>query len=1160
MLTRRAERILTFGIQQEARRFNSAQIQPEHVLYAIISGGEGAAMSALDFLRLDVSGWKSELESVLLGFEKEDAPEADDTADDAPFASAEILFSPRTANLLWRAMRERESMGHKHLGTEHLLLAACLEEQSHAAAFFGRQRADVNLLRFMVQTSFNHVTLNMLDWPQDAPAGDNSPRSPRVHDGETAADAGASADAETDAGTAADDEEAAAKASEKAAPKRRSVLEEYTVNLTALAKQGKLDPVVGRERELRRVIRILCRRTKNNPVLTGEPGVGKTAIAEALAVFITGENAPAALAGKSLLSLDVGSLVAGTEYRGQFEQRVKNIINECARRTDVILFIDEIHTIVGAGRGSGSLDAGNMLKPALSRGTMQCIGATTFAEYQKYFEKDAALERRFQVVPVEEPSLEMTARILEGIKGRYEEFHGVRYNSDAIFAAARLSHRYMSGRNMPDKAIDLLDEAGAMKKLQAASGAATGAAGGGRAPELLLVDGEDVRETLREITGLFAGAATGEDAAVLSLEKRLCETVLGQDEAAARLSRVVLRARAGISRGSRPQGAFLFLGQSGVGKTFFARTLAQTLYGAESALLRIDMSDYMEKHNISRLNGSPPGYVGYEEGGVLTGRVRRNPHCVVLLDEVEKAHRDVFNLFLQILEEGELEDNTGRKISFRQTIIIMTSNAGMSELFNQTQLGFGRGGTPDSRAVSAAATKAARAFFSQEFLNRLDDILVFKPLGEAEITRILELELDDLCSRLKDARGGYALEVSDAAKSALCALADWRKNGARELRRVVEEHVEAPVAAYILQNIAPGTVFSVGLDAAGAVRVHAGKLAAGQPAKPKTRRAALTTAVSLLACALLGLSACVSRAISAEEYYAIGMAYFDIGKFSEAETWLLRATQADRTMRASEYNLGRIAFEQGRYTEAAKHFEKIIKRDPKNVMTLKALAYTYIKMSKLENAEKTYETVLELEPESADEGYNYSLVLFALGKYAECEAVLQKYHYNLSDNKDTLLMLARSQKAQEKVEAADSYALWLEKNKDPQVRMEYAEILEAGGFFARAIDQLKSALGEMSADTAKLKRADVQFAYARLLLTADPDNADALKEFEAAISAGFNDTDAVKKLIADTRISKANKDAVQRLLDAGLKLPEPEKPPESTETPPQQSETPPAAP
>ncbi|MDR2491445.1 MAG: AAA family ATPase [Spirochaetaceae bacterium] len=1137
-LTRRAERILTFDAQKQARRLNAAFLEPEHIIYAIINDVDGAAKAALDFLQVDLEGWKRELENIMLTCESQ--------AETALgiFSGADIQPSPRTRTLLQSAYKYSAEMEHTLVGTEHLIIAACSENNSHAAAFFARQKADVTLLRFMVQTSFNHAHKDEIgESPSQAEhlfqkfaldtmgEIENKPYfKPKAHQGP-----------------------------------RAHTLSNFTTDLSALAKQGKLDPVVGREKELSRIVQILCRRIKNNPVLTGEPGTGKTAIVEALAQLLAGENAPAALAGKRILSLNVGSLVAGTEYRGQFEQRLKSIIAECEKAAEVILFIDEIHTIVGAGRGSGSLDAGNMLKPALSRSKMQCIGATTIDEYRKYFEKDGALERRFQKVPIEEPTVSETEHILDGLKAEYEKFHEVKFNRSAISAAARLADRYITGRNMPDKAIDLLDETASRKKLEADMLARKN---GHR--DMVLIDGEDVRLTVAEMTGIPLDDADDTEDGIAGMERQLNREVIGQEEAVRRLCAAAARSRSGITAEKRPQGVFLFMGQSGVGKTLLAKKLSCVLYGSERYLFRIDMSDYMERYNVSRLVGASPGYVGYDEGGVLTERVRRQPNSIILLDEVEKAHPDVFNIFLQVLEEGELEDNLGRKINFSHTIIIMTSNAGMEQVFLDNKLGFARSGAPpEYRDIESACLKAARSIFRLEFLNRLDDTIIFRPLGLAECRQILDKEIDELQSRLslRDSAGyaaAYALEVSDAAKEALLQSADYRKMGGREIRRLVESRIEVPISMLLLQKCPSGSVFSVEAppetEAACTNENTADKTAAGtQAAKDgivvsvKKDRLKLpanllsAAAAFLLALQAASFNACATGAISAEEYYSIGMAYFDIGKYNEAETWLVRASQADRTMRASEYNLGRIAFEHGRYSEAAKYFERITKGDPKNVLALKALAYTYIKMARLEDAEKTYTRVLELEPESADEGFNYSLVLFAMEKYAECEAVLLKYNYNLSENKETLLMYGRSQKAQGKLEAADTYDLWLQKNSDPQVRYEYAELLEEGGFFAKAIEQLKQALSEMNSNTAKLKKSAVQFMYARMMMIAEPENEDALKEFEDAVGAGFNDEEAVKKLIADNRIGKTNQDAVRRLLDAGLKLPEPEK--QSAESP-----------
>jgi ATP-dependent Clp protease ATP-binding subunit ClpC len=611
--------------------------------------------------------------------------------------------------------------------------------------------------------------------------------------------------------------------------------------------------VVGRQKEISRAIRILARRTKNNPVLVGEPGVGKTAIVEGLAQLLSGDDAPAALTGKRVLSLDMGSVVAGTKYRGEFEERLKRIMKEISQAGNVVLFIDEIHTIIGAGGAEGTIDASNMLKPGLSRGDIQCIGATTLAEYHKHFEKDAALERRFQPILVEEPCRADTLEILKGIQKRYEEHHRVSYSAEAVEQAVKLAQRYISGRFMPDQAIDILDEAGAMRKLETSreppeiagieaeilllteeKTALVSAQDYEHAAELrdrvqhlraklkivrtawehasqaeLVQVGEaDIRRVVAELTGIpLQHLEEQESRRLLGIEDELHKTVIGQDDAVRRIANAVRRSRAGIAHPGRPMGIFIFLGPTGVGKTLLAKQLARYLFGAEESLVRIDMSDYMEKHNVSRMVGAPPGYVGYEEGGILTERIRRNPYRVVLFDEIEKAHRDVFNLLLQVMEEGELKDNLGHTVSFRDTVIIMTSNAGVREISRDSRLGFGAGsGIMDIREIETQALAELRRLFNPEFLNRVDDVVVFHPLDMKQIGKIFDLQLGELAGRL--AEQGYGLKVLPGARNLLIEKGWDPKFGGRPMRRTIQKELEDPLSTLILDRPA-GTVFIV---------------------------------------------------------------------------------------------------------------------------------------------------------------------------------------------------------------------------------------------------------------------------------------------------------------------------------------------------------------
>jgi ATP-dependent Clp protease ATP-binding subunit ClpC len=631
-------------------------------------------------------------------------------------------------------------------------------------------------------------------------------------------------------------------------------LEAFSRDLTALANAGKLDPVIGRQKEIERAVRILARRTKNNPILAGEPGVGKTAIVEGLARLLASPDAPDALSGKRILSLDMGALVAGTKYRGEFEERLKKIMREIQQAGNIILFIDEIHTIIGAGGAEGTLDASNMLKPALSRGDLQCIGATTLAEYRKRFEKDAALERRFQAILVEEPCAGDTLEILRGIQKKYEEHHRVRYTESAVDLAVKLAARYIQGRFMPDKAIDILDEAGAMRKLESGaeppeiSGIEAEIAGLSEEKSRLVnaqdyehaaivrdrvrelrtrlqtaraaweracgserasVSEDDVRRVVAEATGIpIARLEEQESRRMLAMEETLHKTVIGQDEAVSRICQSIRRSRAGISSPRRPMGSFIFLGPTGVGKTLLAKRLAEYLFGGEEALVRIDMSDFMEKHNASRLVGAPPGYVGYEEGGVLTEKIRRNPYRVILFDEIEKAHRDVFNLLLQVLEEGELRDNLGHTVNFRNTVIIMTSNAGAREISRDSRLGFAAGsGLMDMGEIESQTRQELRRIFNPEFLGRIDDTVVFHTLDKKQIEAVFNIQLAELESRL--AEQSFSIRVPPAARRMIIEKGWDPKFGGRPLRRTIQRELEDPLSELMLKREWPaGTVFT----------------------------------------------------------------------------------------------------------------------------------------------------------------------------------------------------------------------------------------------------------------------------------------------------------------------------------------------------------------
>ena len=794
-LTHRAQRVLTVLAQDEAKRTRSEQLLPEHVLLAILKEGEGVGFKAMRSLKIDTLELRDELEHSIEHRR-------------SGFALGDLPLSRRTRSLLEGAAEEANMSGSDYIGTEHFVVAAAREQGAvlerylgHIGVYYEQLRAAVRLLR-------------------EPP----------------------SAEERRDKGIAQ-------APPPKTSTARTPLLDEFARDLTALAREGRLDPVVGRDREIGRVIRILSRRSKNNPVLVGEPGVGKTAIVEGLAQRLAQGEAPEDLARKRILALDLAAVVAGTKYRGEFEERLKRIMKEISLAGTIILFIDEIHTVVGAGSAEGTIDASNMLKPALSRGEVQCIGATTLDEYRKRFEKDAALERRFQSVLVDEPGSAESVEILEGVKARYEDFHGVTYSRRAVEAAVELARRYVSDRFLPDKAIDLLDEAGALKKVlnpakpteleeieeeirrlteeklalvstqnyekaaetrdrvrrlksRLESIKALWDESGRR--ERAAVTEDEVREVLAEATGIPLSRLAESDAErLLRLEEELHHRVIGQDEALAAIASAVRRSRAGVSDGRRPMGSFIFLGPTGVGKTLVAKSLAEYLFGSEDALLRIDMSDFMERHNASRLVGSPPGYVGYDEGGMLTERVRRRPYSVILFDEIEKAHPEVFNLLLQLLEEGELRDNLGHVVSFRTSVIIMTSNAGAREI-TVGGLGF----KPDDRLLSYTEIKSSalaelKRRFNPEFVNRVDDIVVFKPLDREEIRKVLDLLLDELGRRLGER--GVALQVRSSAKSYLADRGYDPTYGARPMRRLIQAEVEDRLAAEILAGrLVPG--------------------------------------------------------------------------------------------------------------------------------------------------------------------------------------------------------------------------------------------------------------------------------------------------------------------------------------------------------------------
>ncbi len=791
-LTQRAHKVLTILAQEEAKRFHSEQSLPEHVILALLKDGEGVAVKALQRVKVNVAEMQMEIERTV--------PKGT-----GGLILGDVPASKRARKMLETSAEEASSMGHEYIGTEHFLLAAARERDGVVLRYLEKFNVTANMLREAI------IRINGL--------GDVQPRS-----------------------TSGSGQRRRGQSSGR---KPTPTLDEFSRDLTTLARENKLDPVIGRTREIQRVIQILARRTKNNPVLIGEPGVGKTAIVEGLAQRVVNGTAPDVLHGRRVLTLDLASLVAGTKYRGEFEERLKRVMKEITGAGNVVLFIDELHTIIGAGGAEGAIDASNMLKPALSRGELQCIGATTLNEYRKYIERDAALERRFQPVFVEEPEVDDTVEILKGIKDRYAEHHQVVYTYEALESAVHLSQRYISDRHLPDKAIDLLDEAGARKRIDNSDRPKTltsldekierltveksnlvnsqnyekAAAVRDQVRQLKsdlearerdwqkdmqaeqrLVDMEDIQQVISDITGIpLARIVQTESERLLNIEDELHKRVVGQDEAIQVIAAAIRRSRTGLSSPRRPLGSFVFLGPTGVGKTLVAKTLAEFLFGNEDALVRIDMSDFMEKHNVSRLVGAPPGYVGYEEGGMLTERIRRRPYSVILLDEIEKAHPDVFNLLLQVLEEGQLQDQLGHTVSFRNTVLIMTSNAGAREISAETSLGFQveEGGKQFAEIRSQVLAEMKR-LFSPEFLNRIDESVVFHALSKQELERILTLELGEVQERLRDQR--IELEMRKEAREYLMEKGYDPRYGARPLRRVLQKDIEDPLSLDILKG------------------------------------------------------------------------------------------------------------------------------------------------------------------------------------------------------------------------------------------------------------------------------------------------------------------------------------------------------------------------
>ena len=816
----RAKEIVSVFAQDEARKLGSKQLLPEHVILAMIKNKEGLAYQVFEKLLLEPDALLDFIEKFFA-----DEPKTP-TLDTLP-------VSRRYQQLIDIADIEANALHNDYIGTEHLLLAAIREEGSITNRFF--KAADYTIMdaRFVImelQTEHNSSIRqaraeSLVDTVFKSLLGDGNGLF--------------------DVFDESVQNQKNQKNDKTQNKKKELFLSEYSRDLTKLAREKKQDPVVGRDKEIHRVIQILARRTKNNPVLTGEPGVGKTAIVEGLAQRIAAGNVPTELLKKRILSLDLAAVVAGTKYRGEFEERMKKILNELQEDKDIILFIDELHAIIGAGGNEGTMDASNIMKPALSRGEIQIIGATTTKEYTRHIERDLALERRFQVVKVEEPNVDETEQILQGIKEKYEKYHNVVYADDVIPTIVRLSKRYLPEKVLPDKAIDILDEAGAAKKILEEERPSELAFLEEKKKELeeekrnlvlnqdyesaalvrdkvidlkkklnlytnlwekngnrpaKVVTAEDIEKIISEMTGIPVEQMTAsETERIIHMEDELHNTVIGQDSAVRSISGAIRRSRAGISSPKHPVGSFIFLGPTGVGKTQLAKALAKYLFGSEESLIRIDMSDYMEKHNASRLVGAPPGYVGYQEGGILTEKVRRHPYSVILLDEIEKAHPDIFNLLLQMLEEGELSDNLGHTVNFRNTVIIMTSNAGARQITNEGRVGFGTAeGVMAYEEIKAGAMNELKNLSNPELINRIDDVIVFDALSKAQVSKILDIQLAELAERLKDKN--LSINIKPKAKEYLIEHGYNPAMGARPMKRLIRKEIEDPLSVEILSN------------------------------------------------------------------------------------------------------------------------------------------------------------------------------------------------------------------------------------------------------------------------------------------------------------------------------------------------------------------------
>jgi ATP-dependent Clp protease ATP-binding subunit ClpC len=797
--TDRARKVMQLA-NQEAQRFNHEYIGTEHILLGLVKEGSGVAANVLRNLDIDLRKIRLEVEKLV-----QSGPEM--------VTIGKLPHTPRAKKVIEYSMEEARNLNHNYVGTEHILLGLLREQDGVAAQVLMNLGMKLEDVREEVLSLLGHGI-------------DSSDGEPRRLEGASSGSSEPST-------------------SSKGGKSKTPALDSFGRDLTELARQGKLDPVIGREREIERATQVLCRRTKNNPVLLGEAGVGKTAIVEGFAQRVVDGEVPEILAEKRIVVLDLAMMVAGTKYRGQFEERIKAVMNEVRRARNTILFIDELHTLVGAGGAEGAIDAANVLKPALARGEIQCIGATTLDEYRKYIEKDNALARRFQEIIVEPTSKDETIQILKGLKERYEEHHRVQITDDAISAAVEMSERYITARCLPDKAIDVIDEAGARVRLRTmtkppdlkdidedverlnkekeeavanqdfekAAALRDQADKLRRKKELItkewreksretdgVVDEEVIAEVVSKMTGIPLTRLSTEDSLrLMNMEGELHKRVVSQEQAVAAVARAVRRSRSGLKDPKRPTGCFVFAGPTGVGKTLLAKALAECLFGDADALVHIDMSEYMEKHNVSRLIGAPPGYVGYEEGGQLTEKIRRRPYSVVLLDEIEKAHPDVFNMLLQVMEEGRLTDSFGRNIDFRNTILILTTNAGAEAIKNEQAFGFQKPSDDASyESMKARVMDSIERVFRPEFLNRLDDVIIFRHLNNEDLKKVIDYELAKVRERLRER--GFEIELTDEAKDFIIKQGSNLDYGARPLRRAIEQRIEDPLSEELLRG------------------------------------------------------------------------------------------------------------------------------------------------------------------------------------------------------------------------------------------------------------------------------------------------------------------------------------------------------------------------